>query len=160
MLSLCQFDLKVANIGKLYMGWYNVQESLNSPQEPTNCLIRPWKAPFNKAKQDTLNRYVHARWVSTHSPLHSVTFLLDSTYWNMELDELDEEVIEDFYDVVSKFYDNADDQAQAVSDLIKYKLKEGLFSSEFVQNMAAKQTVWRWCGDSSKIMMMAGLNGM
>ena len=135
MLSLCQFDLKVANIGKVYMGWYNVQ---NSPQEPTNYLIKTWKAPFNKAKWDTLNKYVHARWVSAHSPLHSVAFLLDPEYWNMEVDELDEEVIEDFYDVVINFYDNVDDQAQDVPNLTKYKLKEGLFSSELVQNMVAE----------------------
>lgn len=92
------------------MGWYNVQESLNSPQEPTNYLIKPWKAPFNKAKRDIFNRYVHDRWVSAHSPLHIVAFFLDPEYWNMELDELDEEVIEDFYDIVSNFYDNVDDQ--------------------------------------------------
>lgn len=62
----------------------------------------------------------------------------------MDISEVDEEVIEDFYSVVNHFFEDADDHANAVSDLTKFKLKEGMFSLEIVQKMATNQAAWKW----------------
>lgn len=144
MLALRQLDQKMPNLGKVWMAWWTVQMSLESPEEPSQCLVKPWKAPFNASKRAILAKYVHARWVGAHSPLHSVAFLLDPEYWNMDINEVDEEVIEDFYHVVNHFFEDADDHANAVSELTKFKLKEGMFSLEIVQKMATNQAAWKW----------------
>ena len=54
---------------------------------------------------------MHARWIGAHSALHSVAFLLDPEYWAMDLNSLDEEVLEDFYDVIGRFFIDADEHA-------------------------------------------------
>ena len=43
------------------------------------------------------------QWVSVHTPLHSVGYLLDPEYWNMDLMS-NEDVVQDFYKVVNVFY--------------------------------------------------------
>ena len=87
---------------------------------------------------------MHARWIGAHSPLHSVAFLLDPEYWAMDLNSLDEEVLEDFYDAIGRFFTDADEHATAVTDLTKFKLKEGKFGTEFVQKLAVEQPTWKW----------------
>lgn len=100
VFALRQLDCRAPNIGKVYMAWWTIQESLKKPEEPQESYAKPWKIPFNKAKRDALGRFVHARWMAAHSPLHSAAFLLDPEYWAMDVNELDEEVLEDFYDVI------------------------------------------------------------
>ena len=90
IFALRQLDSRAPNIGKVYMAWWTIQESLKKPEEPQESFVKPWKIPFNKAKRETLGRYVHARWIAAHSPLHSVAFLVDPEYWAMDLNELDE----------------------------------------------------------------------
>lgn len=81
---------------------------------------------------------MHARWVGTHSPLHSVAFLLDPEYWAMDLKELNEEVLEDFYDVIGRIFRDLDEHASTIIDLItKFKLKKGKFGVGFVQKLTA-----------------------
>ena len=113
-------------------------------EEPQESFVKPWKIPFNKAKRETLGRYVHARWIAAHSPLHSAAFLVDPEYWAMDLNELDEEVLEDFYDVIGRWFSDADEQAAVVIELTKYELKEGQFSNNFVQKLATEQPAWKW----------------
>lgn len=144
IFALRQLDSRAPNIGKVYMAWWSIQESLKKPEEPQESFVKPWKIPFNKAKRETLGRFVHARWIAAHSPLHSAAFLLDPEYWAMDLNELDEEVLEDFYDVISRWFSNSDEQAAAVTELTKYKLKEGRFSMNFVQKLATEQPAWKW----------------
>ena len=57
----------------------------------------------------------------------------------MDLNELDEKVLKDFYDVIGRWYSNVDEHAAIVTELTKYKLKEGQFSNNFVQKLATKQ---------------------
>lgn len=144
MLALRQMDSASANIGKVWMAWWSVQQSLKNPEELQNSIIKPWKAPFNRAKRELLCKYVLARWVGAHSPLHSAAYLLDPEYWSMDIHGLDEEVLDDFYYVVGRFYEDPNDQASAVSELTKYKLKEGRFATEFVQKLAKEQPAWKW----------------
>lgn len=125
-------------------GWWTILESLNKPEEPKDSYVKPWKAPFNRAKRDILGKFVHACWIGAHSPLHSAAFLLDPEYWAMDSNNLDEEVLEDFYDVVGRFFSDSDEQAAAVTELTRYKLKEGRFSSSFVQKLATEQPAWKW----------------
>ena len=63
-------------------------------------------------------------------------FLLDPEYWAMDVNELDEEVLEDFYDVIARWISNPDKKATAVIELTNYKLKEGNYSNNFVQKLA------------------------
>ena len=72
------------------------------------------------------------RWVGAHSPLHSVAYLLDPKYWAMDINRLDNEVLDDLYYVVGRFFENSNDQVCIVTKLTKYKLKEGHFATEFV----------------------------
>ena len=62
----------------------------------------------------------------------------------MDVNELDEEVLEDFYDVIARWIFDPDKQAIAVTELTKYKLKEGKYSNNFVQKWATKQPAWKW----------------
>lgn len=143
ILALRQLDSRAPNIGKVYMAWgRTIQESLRKPEETQESNVKPWKIPFNKAKRETLGKFVHARWIAAHSPLHSAAFLLDTEYWAMDVNELDEEVLEDFYDVISKWIFDADEQATVVTKLTKFKLKEG--RNSFVQKLAIKQPTWKW----------------
>ena len=98
--------------------------------------------------------------VGAHSPLHSVAFLLDPEYWAMDINALDDEVLDDFYYVVVRFYESSDDQASPVTELTKYKLKEGHFATEFVQKLAKEQPAWKWWlllngGSASTLRQMA-----
>ena len=135
MLALRRPDCKLANIGKVYMSWWTIQESLKKREELPFCIVKPFEAPFNKVKRE----YVHDFLVGAHSPLHSALFLLDLEYWDIDVNELDEEVLEDFSYVVASFYEDVDDQDAAMSDVTKYKLKEGQFSSTFVQSLVVDQ---------------------
>ena len=119
-----------------------VDYTTNGPQELDNIIVKPWKSPFNKVKRELLCKYVMARWVEAHSPLHNIAYLLDLEYWAMDIDGLDEEVY--FYYVVGRFYDDPNGQASAVSELTKYKLKERRFATEFVQKVAKEQPAWKW----------------
>lgn len=106
---------------------------------------------------------MHARWIASHSPLHSAAFLLDPEYWAMDVNELDEEVLEDFYDLIARWFSDADEQAMAVSELTKYKLKEGQFSSSFVQKLATEQPPWKWWllnGGCAPILRRLDLQGL
>ena len=135
IFALRQLDTKLPNIGKVWMAWWTIQESLHNPEELVNSIVKPWRAPFTKVKRDILRKYVHARWVFAHSPLHSVAYLLDPEYWSMDVHTLDEEVLEDFYDVVASFFPDSDESASAVTELMTYKLKEGRFSSSLCKNL-------------------------
>ena len=48
------------------------------------------------------------------------------------MNELDEEVLEDFYNVIARWIFDPDKQATVVTELTKYKLKEGKFSNNFL----------------------------
>lgn len=61
ILTLRQLDFRAPNTGKVYMAWWTIQESLRKPWEPHESYVKPWKIPFNKAKQETLGKLVHAR---------------------------------------------------------------------------------------------------
>ena len=61
MLALRQIDCKAPNMGKVYMAWWTIQESLKNPEEPKESYVKPWKIPFNKGKQDTLATFLHTR---------------------------------------------------------------------------------------------------
>lgn len=50
ILALRQLDSRAPNIGKVYMAWWTIQESLKKPKEPQESYVKPWKIPFNKAK--------------------------------------------------------------------------------------------------------------
>ena len=144
MLALRQLDTRLPSIGKVWMAQWTVQKSLKDPQELDKSTAKPWKSPFNRVKRELLCNYVSARWVGAHSPLRSVAFLLDLEYWAMDINGVDDEVLDDFYYVVGRFYESSDDQASAVTELTKYKLKEGRFATEFVQKLAKEQPAWKW----------------
>ena len=74
IFALRQLDSRAPNIGKVYMAWWTIQESFKKPEEPQESFVKPWKIPFNKAKRETLGRYVHAQWIAAHRPLHSAAF--------------------------------------------------------------------------------------
>ena len=76
--------------------------------------------------------------------MHSITHLLDPEYWAMDINGLDDKVLDDLYYVVGRFFENSDDQACAITELTKYKLKEGHFAIEFVQKLAKEQPAWKW----------------
>ena len=57
----------------------------------------------------------------------------------MDVNELDEEVPKELYDVIARWISDPDKQAIAVIELTKYKLKEGRYSNNFVQKLATEQ---------------------
>ena len=61
----------------------------------------------------------------------------------MDINALENKVLDDFYYVVGRFYDNSDDQAFEIIKLAKYKLKKGHFAIEFVQKLSNKQLAWK-----------------
>ena len=94
------------------MTWWSIQENLNNPSKIENLIVKPYRAPFNKSNRSILNGYVHAGWVHAHSPLYSATFFLDPEYWwGMNIHALDDEVLEDLYDVVVSFFPDSNDSA-------------------------------------------------
>ena len=102
------------NLGKVCIAWWTIQEILKNPKEPQESYVKQWKIPFNKARQDILDRFMLARWIATHSPLHSTSFLLDPEYWVVDVNELDEEVLEDFYNLITRWISNPNKQTLAV----------------------------------------------
>ena len=95
-----------------------------------------------------------------HSLLNSTIFLLDPKYWALDVNELDEEVLEDFYNVIARWISNPDDQTAIVIELTKFKLKEGRFSKIFVQKLVIDQPTWKWWllhGGSTPILRLLAL---
>ena len=90
-----------------------------------------------------LFKFFYARWKSTYSPLHSVVYILDPEYWNLDLMS-NVEVIQDFYQVINTFFSNAKYWISCIKKLVAFRLKEGPFANEFVQMMAKEQPAWKW----------------
>ena len=70
--------------------------------------------------------------------MDGAAYMLDPEYWNMDLMS-NAEVVQDFYDVVKIFYASCDDRVKCTNELISFRLKEGLFANEHVQQMAREQ---------------------
>ena len=62
----------------------------------------------------------------------------------MDVNNVDKEVLEDFYNVIDRWIFNLDKQATTVTELTKYKFKEGRYSNSFVQKLAIEQPTWKW----------------
>ena len=144
MYAIRILDQKVPNLGKVWMTWWIVQRSLECPEKlKDSVVVKQWRIPFSSRQQKVLLKYFHGRWVSAHTPLHSVGYLLDPEYWNMDLMS-NEEVVQDFYKVVNVFYANSDDRIKCIKEMSAFRLKEGPFANLFVQEMAKEQPAWKW----------------
>lgn len=53
----------------------------------------------------------------------------------------DDEVLEDFYDIVANLFLDSFDSTSIGSELMNYKHKEGKFSSNFIQKFSTKQSI-------------------
>ncbi|KAI5066392.1 hypothetical protein GOP47_0019016 [Adiantum capillus-veneris] len=54
----------------------------------------------NRARRNILVKYLSVRWVGALSQLHSVAYCIDHEYWGMNVNQLDEEVVDNFDHVV------------------------------------------------------------
>ena len=77
MYGIRYMDQSVANIGKVYMTWWTVQQSLECPEELEDSVVKPWQRPFTSTKRKILLIFFHKRWAFAHSPIHSAAHFLD-----------------------------------------------------------------------------------
>ena len=50
MYAIRYMDQSVVNMGKVWMAWQMMQQSLQNPKEIKDSVVKPWQIPFN-AKQ-------------------------------------------------------------------------------------------------------------
>ena len=145
MFAVRNLDQRAPNLGKVWMTWWSIQQSLESPEPLKESIVfNEWRVPFKAKQRKILYRFFYARWKSAHSPLHSVAYLLDPEYWNLDLMS-NAEVITDFYQVINTFYSDAQDRIACTKQLSAFRLKEGSFANDFVQALAKEQPAWK-CG--------------
>ena len=63
------------------------------------------------------------------------------------------------YYVVGRFYEDPNDQASAINELTKYKLKEGHFATEFVQKLVKGTTSMEMVAAKWRISFYIKVNG-
>ena len=126
------------------MQWWTVQRSLECPKKLEDSVVeKHWRIPFSSRQRKILLKYFHARWIGAHTPLHSAAYMLDPEFWNMDLMS-NAEVVQDCYKVVNTYYVDVNDRVKCIKELTSFRLKEGLFSNSFVQQMAKEQPAWKW----------------
>ena len=144
MFAICNLDQRAPNLGKVWMTWWTIQESIENLEPIKESIVfKEWRVPFSAKQRKILYKFFHARWKSAHSPLHSVAYLLDPEYWNLDLMS-NEEVVKDFYKVINTFYSDAQDRIDCTKQLSAFRLKEGPFANDFVQALAKEQPAWKW----------------
>ena len=132
MYAMRNLDARAPNLGKVWMQWRTVQRSLECPKKLEDLVVeKHWRVPFSRRQRKVLLKYFHARWITAHTPLHSVAYMLDFEHWNMDLLS-NVEVTHDFYEVVYTFYSNTDDHVRCIKEMTSFQLQEGLISNSLV----------------------------
>ena len=85
MYAIRHMDESVANVGKVWMTWWMVQQSLEMLDELKDSVVKLWQTTFNGKQRKILLTLCHQCWATSHSPMHSTTYLLDLEYWNLDL---------------------------------------------------------------------------
>ena len=86
MYAICNLDQKAPNLGRVWMNWWTAQQILEKPKQFKESVVeKEWQVPFTTKQQKVLFKFFYARWKLAHSPLHSVAYILNPKYWNLDL---------------------------------------------------------------------------
>ena len=119
MYAICYMDQSVATMGKVWMTWWTMQQSLQNPEEIKDSVVKPWQIPFNAKQRKVLLTLFDRHWVTTHSPMHNAAYFLDPEYWNLDLWS-NAEVVSDFYKVVNTCYNDEDLRIKCIKEIGKF----------------------------------------
>lgn len=59
MYAIRPLDTRLPNVGKVWMTWWGVQQSLENPEELKDSIVTTWRIPYTRRKHNVLLKYFH-----------------------------------------------------------------------------------------------------